>query len=192
MDTTSGYNSLLVCHSTTTTLHSNQHMNIMTTIMPSSCLSKNGSKRIQLALIIAIGLVSCLQIYSIHGSLHKDNSLQHYHHPGLDSSSLTGSTANSSPSRRNIVQSNIISDSKDAPLYSVPANKVHNLTFCASCAYNIYITCNERLDEVMAEYKLSRGEAQEELLVNCGIDYSNEPYVLLHVGPHKTGEFIAF
>jgi hypothetical protein len=79
-----------------------------------------------------------------------------------------------------------VNTSRDAPLYTALANST-NLKFCGSCSYNILITCSERVNEVMETNNLTRAEAQNELLANCGIDYANEPYVLLHVGPHKTG-----
>ncbi|KAL9183426.1 hypothetical protein ACHAXT_004282 [Thalassiosira profunda] len=39
----------------------------------------------------------------------------------------------------------------------------------------------------MKRYKLPEAEARESIMDQCGIDYHNEPYVLIHAGPHKTG-----
>eukprot|EP00584_Thalassiosira_punctigera_P000354 CAMPEP_0172538166 /NCGR_PEP_ID=MMETSP1067-20121228/9615_1 /TAXON_ID=265564 ORGANISM="Thalassiosira punctigera, Strain Tpunct2005C2" /NCGR_SAMPLE_ID=MMETSP1067 /ASSEMBLY_ACC=CAM_ASM_000444 /LENGTH=370 /DNA_ID=CAMNT_0013323611 /DNA_START=498 /DNA_END=1607 /DNA_ORIENTATION=+ len=39
----------------------------------------------------------------------------------------------------------------------------------------------------MKRHKLSEREAKENLMSNCGVDYSTEPYVFIYAGPHKTG-----
>ena len=87
------------------------------------------------------------------------------------------------------IQNEIAANSRDAPLHFAMTNSTKNLEFCGSCAYNILITCSERVNEIMNKYNnLMRLEVENALLNYCGIDYSTEPYVLLHVGPHKTGE----
>ena len=59
--------------------------------------------------------------------------------------------------------------------------------FCDSCVHDGGVTCMERLKYIMRRYRLSEHDARESLMPVCGIDYSTEPYVLLHAGPHKTG-----
>ena len=88
------------------------------------------------------------------------------------------------------IQNDMATNSREAPLHFESTNSTTKLEFCGSCAYNIRITCNERVDEIVNKYDLSRLGVEKILLAYCGINYLSEPYVLLHVGPHKTGENI--
>jgi hypothetical protein len=136
--------------------------------------------------MVAICVTSFMQFFFLHG-MSRDAL---YKHPKLDASASLASNKTTRRTDSTTVPSTRIqigdNNSRDAPLHTAPANST-NLTFCGSCSYNILITCSERVNEVMEKYKLTRAKAQDNLLANCGIDYANEPYVLLHVGPHKTG-----
>lgn len=65
--------------------------------------------------------------------------------------------------------------------------KKKNLTFCGTCFYGLQYSCNERLNYMSKRYGLPERVAKEKLMPSCGIDYSTEPYVFIHAGPHKTG-----
>ncbi|KAL3781766.1 hypothetical protein ACHAWO_002112 [Cyclotella atomus] len=145
--------------------------------------------RLRVTLMVAICLMSFMQFFFLH--LHgTDRDDLYPKYPRLDdpvsqaSNKVTG-LADSTPIQTRRLRLDY-TNSRDAPLYTALTNST-NLTFCGSCPYNILITCSERVDELMDKYRLTRFDAQNELLANCGIDYLNEPYVLLHVGPHKTG-----
>jgi len=58
---------------------------------------------------------------------------------------------------------------------------------CNPSPYDNSKTCNERAAYIMQRYHLSEQKARESIMDRCGVDYSTEPYVMLHVGPHKTG-----
>ena len=74
----------------------------------------------------------------------------------------------------------------DSTVVRSTANKT-KIVFCKTCSFNDRISCNERMQFLMGKHKLSESNAREELMPACGIDYYNEPYVLMHAGPHKTG-----
>ncbi len=70
--------------------------------------------------------------------------------------------------------------------------------FCDGCAWNKGTTrCGERLEYLVTKYDANETEARESLMdnFNCTVPtiyhkvYSeeNEPSIILHVGPHKTG-----
>ena len=62
-----------------------------------------------------------------------------------------------------------------------------DIVWCGGCAYNNINSCDERLKYLITKYQLTEEKARESLMPKCFMDYSTEPYVLLHVGPHKTG-----
>ncbi|KAL3799457.1 hypothetical protein HJC23_013912 [Cyclotella cryptica] len=61
------------------------------------------------------------------------------------------------------------------------------IRYCGYCPFDIYVTCDEQLEKIMnGKPGLDVMKAQKSLLPTCGLE-GGEPYVLLHVGPHKTG-----
>eukprot|EP00956_Cyclotella_meneghiniana_P011963 scaffold16876_cov23-Cyclotella_meneghiniana.AAC.1 len=58
--------------------------------------------------------------------------------------------------------------------------------YCGYCPYDIKNTCDGQLDIVRKDYS-SKKDARESLLPTCSFNEATEPFVLLHVGPHKTG-----
>jgi hypothetical protein len=145
--------------------------------------------RLRVTLMVAICLMSFLQCLFLHGM---DRDTLYPKYTRLDEPASQGSNkitvlADSTPIQTRRLRLDY-TNSREAPLYTALTNST-NLTFCGSCPYNILITCSERVDELMDKYRRTRFDAQKELLANCGIDYLNEPYVLLHVGPHKTSMF---
>ena len=66
-------------------------------------------------------------------------------------------------------------------------HKSKQLQFCGSCNFNPENSCNQRLKYIMDRYQTPLDEAKHSILDRCGVDMDNEPYVLLHAGPHKTG-----
>lgn len=62
------------------------------------------------------------------------------------------------------------------------------IKYCGYCPYNITTTCDKQLEDVMkSNPQLTMEAAQASLFPTCRFDPATEPYVVLHVGPHKTG-----
>ena len=66
-------------------------------------------------------------------------------------------------------------------------NRTQTLEYCGNCPYDNSKTCSDRAAYIRQRYHLSEQKARESIMDRCGVDYSTEPYVMLHVGPHKTG-----
>ena len=69
--------------------------------------------------------------------------------------------------------------------------------FCRYCTYSDALLCEDRVQYMMKKYKLSEAQAknQTDMLDRCTTPpihrkvyaEEDEPYMVLHVGPHKTG-----
>ncbi|KAL7517672.1 hypothetical protein ACHAWX_002579 [Stephanocyclus meneghinianus] len=79
-------------------------------------------------------------------------------------------------------------DSETSPSSLTSKNNILGvIRYCGYCPYDISVTCDEQLETIMnGKPGLDVEEARNSLLPTCGFD-REEPYVLLHVGPHKTG-----
>ena len=128
------------------------------------------SIRVQRVLVIAIGLVSLLNLIAF--DTHKITSTK----LSLDRS-IAVTTTNTT---KQIIGNN-------HGIVTTTHTKTKKLEFCGHCNFNPRNSCNERLQYLMDRYKTPEDEAKESLMSTCGIDYDTEPYVLLHAGPHKTG-----
>mmetsp|Transcript_6000 Transcript_6000/g.10353 ORF Transcript_6000/g.10353 Transcript_6000/m.10353 type:complete len:525 (+) Transcript_6000:131-1705(+) len=145
--------------------------------------------RVQRILIVAILFVSSLQFFVHDGPTSQEyaDAIHSFHSgptrkrsvlsPSSDIANVSsvGAAANASHANDNLASSSLILEN------------TKNLVFCGHCSYDLHNTCNERLKFVMGRHHVPEGKAREDLIPDCGIDYSSEPYVLLHAGPHKTG-----
>mmetsp|Transcript_38436 Transcript_38436/g.92653 ORF Transcript_38436/g.92653 Transcript_38436/m.92653 type:complete len:528 (-) Transcript_38436:98-1681(-) len=139
--------------------------------------------RLQRILVVAILFVSSSQFFIEYDPVNQ--------HGGVHT--FLGGTNNSNEIRLRSTNSlssadvNINNNSNSSVGY--PANITKNLVFCGYCKLkgNLKTSCNERLKYMMGRHRIPIGVAKEKLMPDCGIDYETEPYVLLHVGPHKTG-----
>jgi len=132
------------------------------------------SIRVQRILVIAIGLVSLLNLIAF--DTHKITSTK----LSLDRS-ITVTTTNTTKQIIGNKHGNVTATHTKTKV------KDKRLEFCGHCNFNPRNSCNERLQYLMDRYKTPEDEAKESLMSTCGIDYDLEPYVLLHAGPHKTG-----
>ena len=144
-----------------------------------SWLDTVSSIRVQRILVIAIGLVSLLNLIAF--DTHKITSTNSFDSTGTKNKvrSITVTTTNSNNHTISYKQHNVTT-------YTKTKDK-KKLEFCGHCNFNPRNSCNERLQYLMDRYKTPEDEAKESLMSTCGIDYDTEPYVLLHAGPHKTG-----
>ena len=66
--------------------------------------------------------------------------------------------------------------------------------FCGHCPFNEKITCQQRVQYMMQTYGVVQTVArtQKDVEERCNMYPEDEPYVLIHVGPHKTGELVYY
>ena len=64
--------------------------------------------------------------------------------------------------------------------------------FCGHCRFNNKYTCQQRVEYMMKEYGIVQTVARSNDVVEerCKLYPVDEPYLLIHAGPHKTGEFV--
>ena len=158
-------------------------------------------------LVLAVIIVSSLNFVT-HDPKSQEPAFNRYVYPFLDSDAATKSRSDSASSPV-ITDGNIgyaANTTSDAVAPSLPNNHTNilmqqnahafnitekedkeNIVWCGGCAYNNINSCDERLKYLMEKYNLAESKARESLMPKCIMDYSTEPYVLLHVGPHKTG-----
>ena len=64
--------------------------------------------------------------------------------------------------------------------------------FCGHCRFNDVYTCQQRVEYMMKEYGIVQTVARSNDVVEerCKLYPVDEPYLLIHAGPHKTGELV--
>ena len=69
-----------------------------------------------------------------------------------------------------------------------------NNQFCGHCRFNDKYTCQQRVEYMMKAYSIVESVARSNDVVEekCKLYPEDEPYLLIHAGPHKTGEFCFF
>mmetsp|Transcript_4478 Transcript_4478/g.9813 ORF Transcript_4478/g.9813 Transcript_4478/m.9813 type:complete len:507 (+) Transcript_4478:365-1885(+) len=148
--------------------------------------------RVPRILFIAIIVVSSSQFFIGHNTLISTNKNQE-HAAAVHQSFFNGNPTKNG--RRIASQSssgkNTTNKLNNKPSANTAANNAMNNTknieFCGTCYHDLTYTCNERLKYIMSKYKMTELEAKQDLMSTCGVDYSTEPFVLIHAGPHKTG-----
>ena len=68
----------------------------------------------------------------------------------------------------------------------------HTNQFCGHCRFNDKYTCQQRVEYMMKEYGIVQTVARSNDVVEerCELYPEDEPYLLIHAGPHKTGELV--